>query len=65
MPSQRLCSSAEAAAYLGVSEEALRHMVRRGQLGNAVVRLTDRRLSFDLRALDRLIDARRDQKASA
>ena len=59
---QRLLSASEAARYLGIAEETARAWGRQGRL--PVVRL-GRRMLFDRRALDALIDRQREHPAEA
>ena len=56
-PSRRLLTLAQAAVYLGLSPWTIRELVWKGQL--PVVRLT-RKLLFDLRDLDRLVEQAKD-----
>lgn len=57
VPTRRLLTLQETAAYLGVSPWTVRDLVWKGKL--PVVRLT-RRLHFDKRDVDRLIDISKD-----
>jgi excisionase family DNA binding protein len=61
-PARRLLSVEEAAAYLGRSPAAIRHMIESGKL--PAVRI-DRRVAVDIRDLDRLIEASKTGKAGA
>ena len=56
-PSRRLLTLAQAAAYLGLSPWTIRELVWKGRL--PLVRLT-RKLLFDLRDLDRLVEQAKD-----
>ena len=55
VPSRRLLNVDQAAEYLGRTREAVEHMIHSGKL--PVVRI-DKRISLDVRALDRLIEER-------
>jgi excisionase family DNA binding protein len=57
LPTRRLLSYPEAAAYLGVPVGTLRSMVSRRQVAH--VRLSARVVKFDLADLDAMIAARR------
>jgi excisionase family DNA binding protein len=61
-PARRLLSVEEAAACLGRSPAAIRHMIESGKL--PAVRI-DRRVAVDIRDLERLIEASKTGKASA
>lgn len=54
MPAKRLVAAAEAAEYIGVTEAAIRSLAYRRTIPFVHV---GRLLRFDLRALDRYIDA--------
>ena len=54
MPSPRLTDVAGAAVYTGRTEQAIRSMTKRRQIPFVKI---GRRLMFDLRKLDRWIDA--------
>jgi excisionase family DNA binding protein len=56
-PARRLLTLPEASAYLGLSPWTVRELTWKGKL--PVVRLT-RKLLFDLRDLDRVIEASKD-----
>lgn len=51
-PAQRLLLLRDAAQYLGISPQALKHKVLRGQVKTVKI---DRRYRFDIEALDELI----------
>lgn len=55
MPAPRLTDVEGIAAYLGLSEPAVRSMVKRGQIPHVKL---GRTLRFDLRKIDRWIEAR-------
>jgi excisionase family DNA binding protein len=55
-PSRRLLTVDQAAEYLGRTREAVEHMIHSGKL--PVVRI-DKRVSLDVRDLDRLIEERK------
>ena len=56
-PGRRLLTLREAACYLGISQWTLRELYWKGRV--PVVRMT-RKLHFDLRDLDRFIEAAKD-----
>jgi hypothetical protein len=54
---KRLLTIAEAAAYIGRTEHAIRHMTGKGGRGGLPCVRTDRRTFLDVRDLDAWIDA--------
>lgn len=54
---QKLLTVSETADYLGISENALRMMMKRGQI-SGMMKLGERKTRFNKRALDRWIERR-------
>jgi hypothetical protein len=62
LPTKRILNLRDAALYLGVTEDALRHKVYNGKISTVDF---DNRIRFDRHDLDRMIEASKNKGTAA